>query len=159
MILIRTWWQSLSLRERWLVSIAGLLGGGVIGWWLILLPLTDGLSAAREAHGAALDRHAAIATRVAAIRALERAGAPPAANRAPLALTLSQLATEAGLTLSRNDPASGNSASVAIANARAPALLALLDRWEQAGLIAADLSIRRNNDGTVALTATMTQAN
>mgnify|MGYP003591714940 CR=1 FL=1 len=158
---INHWWTALSHRERILVSIAGLLAAALIGWYLILLPLRDALADARTAHGAALDRHGAIAARVDVIRALETTPAGQASGAvgapgAPVALIASQLAAEGGLTLARNDPAGDAGAAIAISAARAPALLALIGRIERVpGLRIEDLSLRRNGDGTVAMTGTV----
>ena len=157
---IRDWWDNLSLRERWLVSLAGLLASGLIAWFLIWLPLQSALSNAVEAHGIAIDRQAGIAARVAEIKRLEGGGAATAdpASEAAVNLILAQSAAEKGLTLSRNDPVGQSGTSIAIANARAPSLATWLMELESTGVTAQDLTIRPNADGTVALTATMQRA-
>ncbi len=158
---ITGWWTALSQRERWLVGIAGGLAAIVLGWLVIVFPLQSALSSAREAHGIAVDRHAAILARADAITALEAGGATRPANTAaatPLDLTITQAAAERGFTLSRNEAQGGNAVAIAIANARAPALLVWLGELEAAGITAADLSLRPNADGTVALTATLRRA-
>lgn len=150
------WWTALSTRERWLVGVAGGLTAIVIGWFLIALPLQSALSASREAHGIAVDRHAAVLARVEALEALQaRGAAQPAAATAALDLAITQGAAEQGFTLSRTEAQGANSVVIAIANARAPALLRWLGDLEAAGISAADLSLRPNADGTVALTATL----
>jgi general secretion pathway protein M len=150
---LNSWWTGLSLRERWLVGIAGALAGGLIGWFLIITPLYDALDDAAAAHRAALERQAAVTSRVAALR--RGANAAPAAPSAAASIIADQAAAEAGLPLSRNDPAGDGGTAIAIANARSPAALALLQRLEAAGLHASELALRRNGDGTVALTATL----
>lgn len=153
------WWTSLSTRERWLVGVAAALAVPIIGWFLIALPLQSALSSTREAHGMAVDRHAAVLARVEALAALEgRGSAGPANATASLDLSITQSAAEQGFTLSRNEAQGTNGVIIAIANARAPALLRWLGDLEAAGITAADLSLRPNADGTVALTATLRRA-
>lgn len=156
MAAIQGWWQALSIRERWLVAVAGGLALLLLGWFLILRPLQSGLIDARAAHGAALDRHAAITARVAMLRAADRT--PRVSNPAAVSLIATQFAAEADLPLSRNDAVGDTGASIAIAAARAPAALALIATLEDAGVIATDVSLRRNGDGTVALTTTLERA-
>jgi general secretion pathway protein M len=151
------WWQGLSPRERWLVGIAGGLTAIVVGWFLIYLPLNRALADAQDRLGQAIDRRAAVAARVAAVRQAQAGGgtgdnAP--ADSAPLDLRLAQSAAEAGFTLARNE-AQGGRATIAIANARARAVMAWLDTLQQSGLLLDDLTLRPNADGTVALTATL----
>lgn len=157
---IRLWWNNLSLRERWLVGVAAGLSAILIGWFLIYAPLRSALTSASEAHGVAVDREAAIAVRVAAIKALEGGGGRPASaeSSAAVSLVLAQSAAEQGFTLSRNDPSGDNATTLAIGNVRAPALAAWLTRLEDTGLSATDLSIRPNADGTVAVTASIRRA-
>ncbi|HMN53276.1 MAG TPA: type II secretion system protein GspM [Sphingopyxis sp.] len=31
---VKNWWNGLSMRERWLVGVAGVLAVGVLGWGL-----------------------------------------------------------------------------------------------------------------------------
>lgn len=154
---IRNWLSGLSLRERWLVAVAAGLSAMLMGWFLIYTPLRSALASASEAHGEAVDREAAIAVRVAAIKQLEEGAGRTAseASAAAVSLVLAQSAAEQGFTLSRNDPSGDNATTLAIANVRAPALAAWLTRLEDTGLNATDLSIRPNADGTVAVTASI----
>lgn len=157
---IRTWWGGLSLRERWLVGVAGALAAAVIGWLLVYAPLRTALADAQEAHGVAIDRQAAIAARVAEIRQRESGGnrASTPASSAAITLLLAQQAAEQGLTLSRNDPAGTTGANIAVANVRAPLLATWLTRLEESGLTVTDLTLRPNADGTVAMTASIRRA-
>lgn len=158
MTAIRNWWTGLSDRERVLVGIAAALAAGVL-LWLATFGVWAALSEARAAHGAAVDRAAAIDVRVDAIKALEAAGSRDAAGATASAATLdlyvAQSAAERGLTLARNDPQGAASTNIAISNVRAPDALAWLTALEEAHVLAADLSLRPNADGTVALTATL----
>ncbi len=153
---VKLWWSGLTARERWLVGVAAALAAIVLVW-LSALGLATALADARAAHAAAIDRAAAIDARVDAIEALRRGGAarPDPAGNATLDIYLAQSAAERGFTLSRNEAQGAGGATFAVANARATALLAWLSALEEAGLVASDVSIRPNADGTVALTATV----
>ena len=148
---VTLWWTTLSPRERWLVGIAGALAGAIIGWFLVLTPLSRAIDEAAVAHQAALERQAAVNSRIAALR---RGGTPPRST-APASITATAIAAEVGLPLARNDPAGDIGTAIAVSNARAPAALALVQRLAAAGLHPSDLAIRRTPDGTVALTATL----
>jgi general secretion pathway protein M len=148
---VRTWWSTLSLRERVLVGMAGALVGGLVGWYLIVVPLNTALASAAEAHAAALDRRAAIGSRVAALR--QRSDARPTAT-SPVSVAVDQAAAEVGLPLARNDPAGDGGAAIAIAAGRSTAILTLLHQLDRTGIQASDLALRRNGDGTLALTGT-----
>ena len=158
---IADWWSGLSARERWLVGAAGALLTIVIGWLLILAPLLGALSRSSDNLALAIDRQAAIAGRVAEIHNLEArqssrpadASANPSAT--PLGLVLSQSAAEKGFTLGRNDAQGSDAATITIANGRAPALISWISELEGGGILASEVALRPNADGTVALTATL----
>ena len=149
---IRTWWKGLSSREQWLIGVAGVLAGMLLGW-VIAGALQAALASAQDRHAAALDRHAAVASRVAALQTRIPVG--PGSATAPVSLVAGQAASEAGLSLARNDPAGDSGAAISIAGARSSAILAMLHALQQRGVAATALTLRRNGDGTVALTATL----
>lgn len=157
---LRNRWLGLSLRERWLVGVAAVLATAAIGWLAIYSPLRAALVTARESHGLAVDRQAAISARVTEIRRLQADGNRTATNAGPtndaaVTLVLAQGAAEQGFILSRNDAVGDSGATIAIANVRAPALIAWLAKLEDADLTVTDLSLRPNADGTVAMTASI----
>lgn len=153
---VQNWWTGLTTRERVLVGIAGALAAGVM-LWLATFGVAAALSNARTAHGEAVDRAAAISARVDAIAALEAAGrrTPANASNATLDLLVAQSAAERGLTLARNEPQGGGTTIIAVPTIRATDALVWLGALEETGVLAADLSLRPNADGTVALTATL----
>lgn len=161
---IHNWWRALSLRERWLIGVAGALACCTIGWFGITLPLLGALDTARERHGAAIDRQAGVAQRVAEIDLLtanrgahgNQTAGPDAATA--LSIWIGQSAVEQGFTLSRNDAQGPDRAAIAIGNARAPALIGWVAGLEQGGIMAQELSMRPNRDGTIAVTATFGRA-
>ena len=157
-VAIRTWWQGLSRREQVLIGIAGALALPMFAWFAILSPLADAMASARERHRMAVDRHQAIMARVALAETLraQAANRPPVAGRVDL--VIGQSAAERGFTLSRNDAAGEDAASIAIGRARAGALFGWIGELESMGLMASDLAIRPNADGTVTMTATFRRA-
>jgi general secretion pathway protein M len=160
-VAFRDWWTGLSARERTLVTIALALAAPLIGWFLVVVPLRDGLTSAQAAHNAALDRHAAVTARVALLHSADgiaNSASRDASQAGSVSLLVGQRAADAGLTLSRNDPAGDSRAAIAIPAARAPVLLGWLAALEDAGITSSDLSLRHNGDGTVALTATLARA-
>ena len=155
---IGRWWATLSTRERIMVGVAGTLALVIGGWLLVFRPLDSALQAERLEHAAALERRAAVAVRVAEIRRLVASGATRRADRnsaVAVSLALTQAAAERGFTLSRNDAQGDNAAAIAIANARATAVLPWIDELAGQGYAASDLTLRPNADGTVAVTATL----
>lgn len=151
---LKTWWSGLSQRERVLVSAAGLLLGGLIGWFLILVPLQNALASATEAYAEALNRAGAVRSRIAALDAGRAAGNGPAST-AVVAQVVTQAAAEAGLPLARNDPAGTDGAAIAIGNGRSATVLNMLAALEQQGIRANELAMRPNGDGSVNVTATL----
>lgn len=154
--MVRQWWHGLTPREQVLIGIAGGLAAIVIGWFAIIMPLTSGLNAARDAHRIAAERHATIEARVDIATALRaNASTPTVGATGQIDLVISQSAAEQGFILSRNDAVGRDGANIAIGSARSAALLGWLGVLEQQGLIAQALSLRPNADGTVAMTATI----
>lgn len=156
---LRSWWQAHSFRDRWIIGLLALAVAIVIAWLGVWRPLDGALDSAREAHIVAVERHAAIVARVAEYERLKET-APRAAASANgrIDLILSQSAAEQGFILSRNDAAGDHQASIAIASATSAALFNWLGTLEGQGIIASDLAIRPNANGTVALTATLRRA-
>ncbi|MEQ1687833.1 MAG: type II secretion system protein GspM [Sphingopyxis sp.] len=156
---VRGWWRAHSLRDRWVISVLTLACVIVIGWLGVWRPLVAVLDTARADHVVAVEQHAAIAARVAEYGRLKGV-APRAASSISgrIDLILSQSAAEQGFILSRNDASGEHQASIAIASATAAALFNWLGVLEGQGIIASDLAIRPNANGTVALTATLRRA-
>ena len=159
MTMLYDWWAALSRREHWLVGIAGILAGGLIGWFAIIMPLTHALDAARERHALAVERNAGVTNRVAEAEALDNGGTTrPVIATGRVDLFLSQSAAEQGFILSRDDAQGETAATIAIGSATAPALFNWISTLEAQGITASELAIRSNANGTVALTATMRRA-
>ncbi len=153
-----SWWQGLSARERVLMSVAGMLAAAVVGSLGIVRPLVSALDGAAAAHGAALDREAAVAWRVATLRngaGNGRGNGAAPARSVTAAQIVEQIAGEMGVPVTRNDASGADGASIATAPIRAGAVMALLDTLDDAGLTIATAQLARTPDGTVTLAATV----
>ena len=144
------WWNALSGREKRLVGIAGALAAAVL-LWLIVRPLLGYLGSLDEAHRAAVER----AARVEAKAALLKSSAAPAATAVAGSLDqwLAQSAGDTGLTLDRNEARGEAAATIAIASARAPALMGWLATLEAQGLVIDRVAVTPGTDGSVGVTA------
>lgn len=149
---VRNWWAGLSMRERWLVGIAGALALGVL-LWAIGRPAYAAFADLDGAHRAAIDREGRVAAKV---KLLAQRPARPA-SAAPDAVAvdqfLAQAAGEIGLTLDRNEARGPNQATIAIATAKAPVLTDWLASLEEQGFVVDQLTITPAADGTVGMTA------
>jgi general secretion pathway protein M len=143
------WWQGRSPRERVLLGIMFGLLAIVLGWLLVVRPLSDALDAAKARHGAAV---------VALAEAQARAGTSRAAGAAP-ALPVDSLigrtAAEAGFPGARVAAQGPRRASLAVDAARPQAFFAWIARLEQSGLTVERLRARANSDRTIAAEATL----
>ena len=145
----KIWWGERSLREQRMLIGLGALLAVMILWLGIVRPLDNALAEARARHGRAALALADAKVQAATIRGLERVRPP--ALPAPIQVYVGALAGEAGFTLAKVEPESGDQVHVAINAARAPALLAWVNDLEQRrGLVVDRFSARANSDATVA---------
>ncbi|HEU0134014.1 MAG TPA: type II secretion system protein GspM [Allosphingosinicella sp.] len=144
---IRALWLARSPRERWLLGVMLALLALVVAWMLILRPLGDLLSAARERHGEAVANLAEARAQAAAIGGLERNR--PAPLSGPLDMAIMAAASEAGFQLSGVQPEGPGRVSIAIAAARPPALFGWVERLEGQGFVVERLSASSNPDRTL----------
>lgn len=151
MAALRLWWTQLSARERLLVSVAGGMTVIVL-LWLIISTLAVGLADGAEAQRQALARVARVEAKL-ALLAQPKAATPTAILAAgPLDQAVAQSATDTGLVLTRNDARGDRGAIIAVASARAPALIGWLASLEDSGVIVDRLNISPGTDGSVAMT-------
>lgn len=151
MIALQQWWTRLSPRERVLVGVAAALTILLL-FWLLVRALLIGLDSQAEAQKLVFERAARIEAK-AGLLAQPPERAATAAPAGPLDQIVAQLATDTGLTLDRNDPRGSNAAAIAIASARAPALITWLSGLEESGIIIERMAMTPGADGSVALTA------
>ena len=116
---LKALWLARTPRERWLLGVMLALAVLVLAWLLILRPLGDMLSAARQRHGEAVAALGEARSQAAAIAALERnrppaeRGAPASAAKPPASIRFrraSNAAGESAWTVVRSTP-SGEKAS------------------------------------------------
>ena len=146
----KRWWQGRTLREqRLLLAMFGLLAL-VLAWLLVVRPLGDALSNARERHGAAVVAVAEARAKADAIARLQ--GVAPARLAVPLDSLLSQSATEAGFPITRVEREGLNRATLVVESVRPQAFFGWVGRMESAnGLIVERLSATANSDQTLAV--------
>jgi general secretion pathway protein M len=142
------WWRSRSLREQRLLLAASALLAIVLLWILIVRPLGDSLSRARERHGEAALALAEVRAQAALIRQLEGQSAP--ALGMPLEALIAQAAGEAGFPVTRVVPEGPGLATFASNSVRPQAFFAWLDKLEKTrGLAVERLATTANSDQTL----------
>jgi general secretion pathway protein M len=144
------WWRTRTVREQRLLLAMVALLAVVLVWLLIVRPLNDALSAARERHGEAV---VALAEAKAAAEAIKRLqSARPARLTAPLDTLLSASAGDAGFAVSRVEGSGPSRATVTIAAARPQALFGWVEQMERRhGLIVEGLQATTNSDQSLAV--------
>jgi general secretion pathway protein M len=144
------WWRARSRRERMLLAILAALFVLVLAWLLVVRPLGDRLSEARERHGAAVVALAEAKDRAEAIGRIERERRPALAGSIDQDVT--QSAAAAGFQLSRIEPDGPNRVTLAIEAARPQALFAWVSEMETArGLVVERLNATSNSDRTLSV--------
>ena len=113
------WWQSRSPRERGLLLVMFGLAAFVLGWLLVVQPLSDALDAAKTRHGAA-----AVALAEARARVQTGSASTGAVASLPVDSLIGRTAGEAGFTGARIAAQGPARAAIAIDAARPQALFA-----------------------------------
>lgn len=144
---LKALWLARTPRERWLLGVMIALVTLVLVWLLILRPLSDMLSAARQRHGEAVAALAEARAQAAAIAALERSR--PAPFEGPIDTALSAAASEAGFQLSGVQPEGPGRVSIAIGAAKPQALFGWIAAIEAQGYIVQSLTASSNPDRTL----------
>lgn len=139
------WWAERSARERRLILVMLALAVIVLGWLMVVRPLSDALDAAKTRHAAAV-----VALGEARARLGQSAGSRAAAPTLTVDSLIGRTAGEAGFPAARIAGQGPTRASVAIDAARPQALFAWILRLEQSGLIVERLRARANSDRTLA---------
>ena len=145
-----TWWLERTRREQALLLILFVLFALFLAWLLVIRPLGDRLSDARERHGAAVIALGEARAEAMDIGRLERQR--PAALGAPVEQAVAQSASAAGFQLSRIQPDGPGRVSLAIEAAKPQALFAWVSGLEtQRGLIVDRLTATSNSDRTLSV--------
>jgi general secretion pathway protein M len=140
-------WLSRTPRERWLLGVMLALVAVVLAWLLILRPLGDLLSYAKQRHGEAVAALAEARTQAAAIGALERNRPAPLAG--PIDAAIAAAASSAGFQLSGIQPEGAGRVSLTIAAARPQALFGWIAQLGAQGYIVERLTVSSNPDRTL----------
>jgi general secretion pathway protein M len=148
------WWQARSARERGLLLVMIVLAAVVLGWLLVMRPLSDALDAAKTRHGAAV-----VSLAEARARAEAGRGGARAAPALPVDRLVGRTASEAGFTGARVAPQGAARATVALDAARPQALFGWLIRLEQSGLVVERLRAQANSDRTLNVEASLRARN
>ena len=154
---VKSWWSGLSMRERWLVGVAGVLALGVLGW-AIGRSAVAAFVDLETRHGAAIEREGRVAAKVALLARRPAKSVASAVDAIQIDQYLAQSAGEIGLTLDRNEARGQGQATIAIAAAKAPVLTDWLAGLEGQGFIVDQLTITPAADGTVGMTAELRKA-
>ena len=150
---LKRWWQGRTLREQRLLLALGGVASFVFVWLLVIRPLSDSLSEARERHGEAVIALAEARAGAAMLQTAETDRPPPLS--APLDSLLNQSATEAGFQVNRIDRLGPNQATVVIDAARPQAFFGWVNQMEnERGLIVERLTATTNADQTLSVQAT-----
>ena len=149
---LQNWWMALSIRERWLVGVAGALALGVVLWGLGR-PAYAAFVDLENQHRAAIEREGRVAAKVQLLAQRPAKSVATAVDAVAIDQFLAQSAGEIGLTLDRNEARGTGQATIAIAAARAPVLTDWLASLEAQGFVVDQLTITPAADGTVGLTA------
>jgi general secretion pathway protein M len=144
---LRTLWLARSPRERWLLGVMLGMAALVLVWLLILRPLSDMLSSARQRHGEAVAALAEARSQAAAIATLEKNRPAPLAG--PIDSAVAAAASAAGFQLSALQPEGEGRVSLAIGAARPQALFGWIAALEAQGYIVQSLSATSNPDRTL----------
>lgn len=144
---LKALWLARTPRERWLLGIMFALIALVVAWLLVLRPLGDMLSAAKERHGNAVAALAEARSQAAAIAALERSR--PARLEGPIDMAIAAAASQAGFQLSQLQPQGPGRVAIAIGAARPQALFGWVAGLEAQGYVVERLTVSSNPDRTL----------
>ena len=148
MTTLRHWFEGRSKREQRLLLVMLALLVLTIVWGLIIRPVGDALSGARQRHAAAVIRLGLTAAQVEAVRGATRR--VPAPLPGPLTDVIRASATQAGFNPTTVDPDGSDGVSLAIPSARGTALVTWLARLEREGIVVVGATLTDNGDRTVA---------
>lgn len=150
---VKLWWRTRSLREQRLLLVMFGLAIIVFAWLLVVRPMGDALSNARERHGMAVQALAEARSNAALIASLQ--GAAPAAIGGSVDMVVSNAAAEAGFPVNRVDRQGTNQATIVMDNVRPQAFFGWIGQMETGrGLIVDRLSATANSDQTIAVEVT-----
>lgn len=147
------WWRTRTLREQRLLLVMAALAVLVLVWLLVIRPLGDALSNAKERHGAAVIALAEARAQAEAIGAAEAKA--PALLGAPLDAVISQAAQETGFTVTSIERQGSSQATLVMDAVRPQAFFGWVGQMENGrGLIVERMTATPNSDQTLAVQVT-----
>jgi general secretion pathway protein M len=148
-----TWFADRSLREKRLLIVMAALAALTLIWAVIIRPVTDALSSARERQASAVVRVAETEMRLDALKSLQQDR--PAPLSGPLDAVIRDRANEAGFPLANVTGQGADRVQISITAAKPGALLSWIADLEVAGILVDSLNITNNGDQTVAANMTL----
>ena len=149
---LKLWWRTRTLREQRLLIAMFALLAVVLAWLLVIRPISDRLSEARERHGAAVLALAEARTQAEAIGTLQEQR--PAALGAPLDSILNRSAADAGFPVVRVEREGIKQATIVFESVRPQAFFGWVSQMEGRGLIVERLTAQTNSDQTLGVEIT-----
>lgn len=146
------WWRTRTLREQRLLLAMGALALVVFAWLLVIRPVSDALSEARERHGDAVVALAEARAQAKLIAGLEQGQA--AAPGRPVDAVLSDAAAEAGFSINRIEREGAAQATIVLDAVRPQAFFGWAAGLEGRGLVVERLTAGTNSDQTLAVQVT-----
>ena len=145
------WWRERSRREQRLLLVMLGMIVLVLGWLLVIRPLSDALDDAERRHGEAVLALAQAEGRAEAARRLQ--GERSASAPLPIDGFLGRTTTEAGFAGVRIVGQGPARATMSLQAVRPQAFFAWLRQMERRGLVVDSLRARANNDRTLSVEA------
>jgi len=150
---LKSWWRTRTVREQRLLLLMGALAALTLSWLLVIRPLGDAMSDARERHGRAVVALAEVRAQAALVAQLQTA--QPVALAQPLDLLLARAASEAGFQVTRIDRQGSVQATMFIDAVRPQAFFGWVGQMESSqGLIVERLNAIPNRDQTLSVDVT-----
>ena len=145
------WWRERTLREQRLLLVMFALVGLVLGWLLVIRPLSDALDAAQTRHAEAVTALAEARARAQAVRRLQ--GDRSASAPLPVDGFVTRTSAEAGFANARIASQGPARATFALDAVRPQAFFAWVRLMERRGLVVDSLHARVTGDRTLAVEA------
>ncbi len=150
---VRIWFMAQSLRERWLIGVAGALAVIVLSWLLVIRPIDAMRESAKARHDAAVLALARVETRLVAID--EAAANPPPPLTGRITDVVMAEAVRVGFNTAQTDAVGTDGARIVIAAARPQTFFSwVADMETRLGLHVDALVARPNADETLSVDVT-----
>lgn len=144
---LKALWLARTSRERWLLGVMLALVALVLAWLLILRPLGDMLSSAKQRKVESVAALSEARSQAAAIGGLEKNRPAPLAG--PIDAAVAAAASASGFPLSGLQPEGPGRVSLAIGAATPQALFGWIAQLEAQGFIVERLTASSNPDRTL----------